>query len=518
MNGTYVFNKLSTIASTSSGVLKRIWDPLRRILTYSLADDSIYPAKSICASIDKGILSVAYGSRFLSRVSIKGAREYPVEEGKFPQPDVFASSLALAINDLGAPKSGITLSIPKAWAVIKTVDFPVAVQENLSNVVAYELDRVTPFSAAEAYYDFRILGIHDGKLSLALTAAKADLVRPYIDSLSETGLTVDRITINMSGVETVCRYADKKPGYIFLDLKKDGYEGALFLNGAINSVFTGNFSETDEKSKADAISNDIAPLIGILKMHEKPVHIIARLGDKNPSLRDLLQSRLSYTIRGLHEIDMKIKVPGNTGEIPYAAVGGVLESLWTKAKSLNLLTRGVHEQSKPPVVLSILLLLAIIAMGMFYIISPVNVEEKRLQEIDRQIMLRKDEVGKIEKLQKEIDSVQQDISTIDSFKYNKPMSLNILKELTTIIPKTTWLSRVRITETTVEIEGYTTSVTGILSKLEASKYFKKAEFASPTFKDVRMKADRFNIKMEIEGIQNEESKKAGATEGDDETE
>jgi Tfp pilus assembly protein PilN len=515
MNGTFVFNKLSTFASTSSGALKMLQDPLRRILTFSLADDSIYPAKNICASIDKGVLSVAYGARFLSGIRIKGAREYPIEEGKFAQPDVFASSLSFAINDLGAPKSGITLSIPKAWAVIKTADFPVAVKENLSHVVAYELDRITPFSAEDAYYDFKILGEHEGKLSLALIAAKADFVKPYIDALGANGLTVNRVTINMSGIETVCRYADKKTGYIFLDMKKDGYEGALFLNGFITGAFTGNFAEADDKSKADAISKEITPLIDMLKVHEKPVHIIARLGDKNPAVKELLQSRLSYTIRALHETDMKIKVPGTLSDIPYAAVGGVLESLWTKAASLNLLARGVHEQSKPPIVLSILLLLAIMAMLIFYIISPLNIEEKRLQEIDRQIMLRKDEIGKIETLQKEIGALQTEIATIDNFKYTRPMTLNILKELTTIIPKNTWLSRVRITETTVEIEGYTSSVTGILSKLEASKYFRKAEFASPTFKDVRMKADRFNIKMEIEGVQKETPGKDEASENDE---
>jgi Tfp pilus assembly protein PilN len=515
MNGTIVFNKLSTFASTSSTALKKIWDPLRRILAYSLADASIYPAKSICASIDKGVLSVAYGSRFLSGIKIKGVREYPGEEGKFPQPDVLASSLSLAINDFGAPKSGITLSIPKAWAIIKTVDFPVAVKENLSNVVTYELDRITPFNAEDAYYDFRILGEHEEKLSLSLITAKADLIKPYINALGENGLTVSRVTINMSGIETFCRYADKKTGYIFLDMKKDGYEGALFLNGLITGVFSGNLAVTDEKSKLDAISKEIAPLIDMLKAHEMPAYIIALLEDKNPALRELLKSQLSYTVRVLNETDMKIKVPGNLSSVPYAAVGGVLESLWTKADSLNLLDRGVHEQQKIPIVFTVLLLLAIIAMWIFYIISPLNVEEKRLQEIDRQIILRKDEVGKIETLKKEIDALQNEISTINHFKYGKPMTLDILKELTSILPQNTWLSRVRITEATVEIEGYTASVTGILSKLEASKYFRKAEFASPTFKDARMKADRFNIKMEIEGIQKEETGKILEGEGDE---
>jgi hypothetical protein len=59
---------------------------------------------------------------------------------------------------------------------------------------------------------------------------------------------------------------------------------------------------------------------------------------------------------------------------------------------------------------------------------------------------------------------------------------------------------VRVTETTVEIEGYASSATELLPKLEASKLFRKSEFASPTFRDARMNADRFVIKMEIKGV------------------
>ena len=109
-----------------------------------------------------------------------------------------------------------------------------------------------------------------------------------------------------------------------------------------------------------------------------------------------------------------------------------------------------------------------------------------------------------ENLKKEIDAVNTDISTIATFKENRQMALNILKELTAVLPKTSWLTRVRITETNVEIEGYAGSATELLPKLEASPLFKKAEFASPTFRDARMNSDRFIIKMEIEGIKKAE--------------
>ena len=109
------------------------------------------------------------------------------------------------------------------------------------------------------------------------------------------------------------------------------------------------------------------------------------------------------------------------------------------------------------------------------------------------------EVKKVETLKKEVDALESEVSTINNFKKGKPMALQILKELTAILPKSAWLTRARITDTTVEIEGYAAAATELLSKLEASPYLKKVEFASPTFRDVRLNSDRFVIKMEIEG-------------------
>ncbi len=180
--------KLTSITSDSAVKLKdTIWRPLWKILTFSPANDTISAKKNLSASIEKGTLSVAYGSRFLSRIKIKGIREYSFEEGKYPQPEGLASSLALAINDFRAAGTDLSLSIPKAWAVIKTADFPVTVKENLVDAVSYELDRLTPFSPEDAFYDFKILRESAGKLTILVTAAKADLVKPYIEALREKG-------------------------------------------------------------------------------------------------------------------------------------------------------------------------------------------------------------------------------------------------------------------------------------------------------------------------------------------
>lgn len=500
--------KLTSITSDSAVKLKdTIWRPLWKFLTFSPANDTISAKKNLSASIEKGTLSVAYGSRFLSRIKIKGVREYSFEEGKYPQPEGLASSLALAINDFRAAGADVSLNIPKAWAVIKTADFPVTVKENLVDAVSYELDRLTPFSPEDAFYDFKILRESEGKLTILVTAAKVDLVKPYIEALREKGITVNRITVNLSGIGTLCHYIDKETDFIFIAINSKGYEGALFLDGSITSAFSSNFTTVNENSKIDILMSEINIFIAAVKKLNKLPKIMVLLKDKSPSLKELLKLQMNLPVRILNEIDIKLKHSGLQTELPYNAIGGVLESLWSKANGLDLLKKGRHEIPRTPTVFTVIFMLSIIAMWILYMIVPLKIEGKRLNEIDRQIMLRKDDVRKVETLKKEINTLNDEISTINNFKQNKPTALNILKELTAILPKTTWLTRVRITESTVDIEGYAGSASLLLPKLEASTSFKKAEFSSPTFRDARMNADRFNIKMEIEGVKKDEGEK-----------
>jgi Tfp pilus assembly protein PilN len=178
---------------------------------------------------------------------------------------------------------------------------------------------------------------------------------------------------------------------------------------------------------------------------------------------------------------------------------------------INLLDKGVHQRPKTPMALTVLLLAVLIASGLFWMASPLQIEEKQIAIIDREIAARKDEVKKVESLKKELEGLEKEIAAINAFRTARPLAVNLLKEMTRVLPNNVWLSRVRFTESTAEIEGFSASAADILPKLEASRYFKKVEFASPTTRDVRLNADRFIIKMEIEELpeekeQNEQKK------------
>ncbi len=507
MTETIAIKKLTTIASDATRKLQRIWMPLWRVLSFSPADDLISTEKNLSVAIQRGSLSIAYGIRFLSRITIRGVREYFFEEGRYPHPKEIVSSLALAASEFGAVKKDVILSIPKAWSVIRTAEFPSTIKENISAVVSYEMDRLTPFNSEEVFYDFRVLRDNDERLTLLLMATKMETLRPYIDALKEDGFGVRGITVNLSGMAALCRYMDDRADHIFVEIDEKGYEGALSVEGNITHTISDNFIAGDDKTKTDKISEDIKSLVDAAKVQGKSPQVAALLKDKSPTLRELFKLKSNLPLKIIGETDMRLRTPVPYKEIPYAAVGSVIQSLWPKAKGLNLLDRGVHEKQKTPILPTVILMLATAVLFILYMIAPLKVEKNRLSLISSQIEQKKEEVRKVESLKKESDEISAEINTINDFKKDRHMTLDIFKELTSILPKTTWLTKLRITGTTVDIEGYASSAPELLSKLETSKYFKKVEFASSTIRDIRMNSEKFTIKMELEGAGKNEGEK-----------
>jgi len=472
---------------------------LYRLMTVSLADITLIPEKSLCISIGIEGISICYGSRFLSRICISGFRNILSGENRYPDPDVFASAVFSAVKELKVNKADITLSIPKAWAIIQTAEFPLAVKKDLSSAVFYELDRMTPFSPENSLYDFMIQGEKDGKICLILLAAKADLVNRYIEALAGKGMRVKRVTVNLSGISRLLTCIDKSSDFIFIQIGKNCHEGGLIKNGLVVSGFTGCFSEDEIPELEDAAVKEINALISAHGGDGKPLSIIADFVNGTGTIPE---SKLPMRVRNLRQMDMKLSLAGKNRQdvkkIPCMAAGGMLESLQSRAVKPDLLSKGTRKESRTPVAFTVFLLAAILAMGIFYIINPLRMERERLREIDRQIMLIKDEAGKVERLKKEVELLESEIAAIDNFKNNSPMFLSIIKELTVILPMNAWLTRIKITEAIVEIEGYADTATDIIPKLEASSYFRKAEFASATTRDSKKNVDRFAVKMEID--------------------
>lgn len=497
MNGNEAWGllapRLAAVSLGAAAMGKGIW----KLLSLSPADDAVWPARYISAVIAEGGLHVLYAQKILGRFRIRGRRFYAAESGMYPAPQAFATDLKLAVMDLNAAGAEIILVVPGSWVITRKADLPAVAGEHLSRVVGYELDRLTPLTADEAYYDFRIIGQEPEAIRLAVAAARVDRLAPYRDAVHERGMTVHRAVSALDALGALCRSVYRAESCLFAAPAADGYEGGLLENGVLSLTFTGKFPSPDRNEQTRILAHEMRDLLHKQAPGTDPLPVVVS-GSTGETDRGISEA-LGRPAKVLGPSQMRGRLGEVAEDLSPAALGGLLAASGPEARGMNLLARGIHPVKKTPWVVTALLVLALLTTGIFYLVSPLRVEERRIAELDRLIALHKDDIRKVEALKREVEIIDAEIVAINRFKEDRPAAMQILKELTTIMPKNSWLSRVRITDSGMDIEGYAAAATEILPRLEASRYFKKAEFTSSTIRDARLNAERFMIRMELEG-------------------
>ena len=82
-------------------------------------------------------------------------------------------------------------------ALVRRVTMPLATEENLGQVLAFEMDRLTPFRAEDVYYDQRILSrdSNAGTLCALLAVARREVVDARIERLRALGVSVQGVSL-----------------------------------------------------------------------------------------------------------------------------------------------------------------------------------------------------------------------------------------------------------------------------------------------------------------------------------
>ncbi len=495
--------KITSIASYSQEMAGNIFRSLWNMLSFSAADEAVSYRNGMAVSLAKGRITIVSGARFISRISIRHAKEFTFDPSGFPDPETLAATVAIAAEEFGLKNPPLVFTVPKSWTVFATREFPATIMENMSDAIGYELDRMTPFSADEALFDFRILGRKAGRIMVLTAAAKADAIMPYINALADKGMAVTGVRSETTAVVTLLEYLEGIKDAILLSETPDAYDIVLTLNAAVEQVLS--IKKDGEGRLDETLMRDLGPLVTRLKQASTTGQIVLQSPDDGSALAAYLGQKTGLTVVPADTFAKKILPAGSGGPGSFLAAGSLLEQLWPRAEGLDLQSRGLRIKEKTPLLLTVTLILAVLTVLIVYIYAPLEIEKRRSAEIDRQIAAHRDEVKKVETLKKEIGTLTADIETIESFRSRRPLSLAMLREITSLMPNNAWLTRFRVTGNKVEIEGYAGgSATELIPKIEASKFFSKVELASAVTRDLKLNADRFAIRMEIEGVKKDE--------------
>lgn len=428
---------------------------------------------------------------------------YPIED--FQTIEERLERISGLVNDFLSENSltptSVFLSIPRDKVIVRYLDLPSAVRENLKQSVGYQLEKYIPFPSGDICYDCQVVKQHreSDSLQVFLAAIKESEIDAYL-SIS-TGLS-----ISFSGIEprssaaanffsSPLGFGEKEPfGIMFI--------GESFLElGIVESGFlsyTRRVSRGNETiNLAEQVGREWRKAVQIVGDREAGLKIAVIGGESDAQLMTSVKEMLDG-VKSLEISEPDLQETGIPSSSLIPAYGAALKGISQVPMDINLIpdARRKRPSKRGKYMISILggmLILSVLA-GFGGEVYQDRVYLNRLNAELAQLRVR---FSKIQNLQKQLDGIEKHVEILNNFYGKDTSAIQILKELTTRIPKTAWVQRLDVSDGKIRIDGLASSSTELISLLDESNIFKNVAFVSSISRD-RQGNERFRIKLDID--------------------
>lgn len=381
--------------------------------------------------------------------------------------------------------------------IVRPVYLPQVAEENLPQVLEYEMRRLLPFRLEEIYYDYLPIGKKGDKVRLLLFAVPKRIVDEILDALSAFG-------VKPKGVETT---ATALSNYL-LFCAGEVTGPALVLGGENQcwEIIGLNASGNGWRQKPEILFSHWLPQTDWVQgpgreifyscLRESPqLFGWGAIGDfllsvKGESLQLEDLSALGKKRLGADE--------GMSHPFFVPAVGAAMRGLREGTFLLNFLP-GAGEEGRGQVLswlnryLSILFLFGLIVWGASYPIK----DEIRLRQLQNEIKKIAPSVESLRREAEELRKLREEISSLSKLHDRSGEVLHVLDELSRIVPTSAYLSNLRYHESRVELRGSAENASNLVPILERSPVFKNVGFNAPSTRR-RGARETFSLKAELQ--------------------
>lgn len=126
-------------------------------------------------------------------------------------------------------------------------------------------------------------------------------------------------------------------------------------------------------------------------------------------------------------------------------------------------------------------------------------QRSAITHLDRQLEKVRQAAHGAMSLREQAERLAQEIQVAVDRKSRWPTMVEILNELTAILPDSTWLSRLEIKGGEIHLQGVSGSASSLIALIEESKTFADVRFQSPVTQDTRTGRERFHLSARISG-------------------
>jgi Tfp pilus assembly protein PilN len=394
-------------------------------------------------------------------------------------------------------KEPLYLCLSPDHAVAYQISLPQVAEENLAQVLDYEIERVLPFRRDEVYYDFLPLGRKADEIGVLLFAVPKKILDEILDVLSAFDLRPERVEATPTALTNYLLFCDGESTgpAVVLGGENEAWEMTGLHTGGQGWKQRPEILFTHWLPQAEwALGPGRELFHGILREDPKFFgwgtiqDFLSAVNGESVSVTDLLTLG-------------KERVAPNEGvadSLFIPAAGSALHGLREATFSVNLLPGAIRKKERAIVsrlnaLLSVLLLVGLVVWGGSY---PVK-DEIRLRQLQRESSKIGPSVEALRRQDEELTRLRNEISFLSRFRERRGEILRVLDELSRIVPNSAYLSNLRYRDGTVELQGNAENASNLVPILERSPLFKNVGFNAPSNRG-RDNRETFSLKAEME--------------------
>ncbi|MFQ5901323.1 MAG: PilN domain-containing protein [Thermodesulfobacteriota bacterium] len=401
------------------------------------------------------------------------------------------------IHKAGLEEKPLTIGLPRGSIIARSLKIPVRKIEDLRGIMAFEIERHLPFSIDDAYYDFKALNKDGNFWNVIMAAAKKELIDRYMECLKDIPLELTCIDARPFSTFNALSYwnnLSKNKRIAIISFSTDGIELDTFEGHMLIGSRTIPMSEDKWPEWINIIEREIKVYIEEMQpsSDHKGLDQILIVAD----------SRISKDSLNMLEKDtgvpVKIEFPEGhnlPAGLPMSAFGLALRGVGKGDLELNLLPTATFEQEVTSPVPTIVLAIIVILMGIAIGFSASIRDRRILSKLDVAIEGIVPKTDEVKILKKKLKNMQEKLLILEKIKIVPP-PLELLKELTEIMPEHTWLTDMDYSGGELSIIGLSDQASSLLPLLEDSDLLEDVEFTGSITTETGGK-ERFKIKAKV---------------------
>jgi len=168
-------------------------------------------------------------------------------------------------------------------------------------------------------------------------------------------------------------------------------------------------------------------------------------------------------------------------------------------KNINLLPieqqslKGNRQENK----LTLILAIVTFCLFMIALYLPLLKQDHALNKLVNEVSESRAIAVKVKDLKEKKNKILERSSFLIAKRNNNTPVIEIIDELTQLVPDDTWLTRFAITKGEIQIQGESNAASSMIHTLESSDNFIEARFRSPVTRNNISKKDKFNLTAKL---------------------